>query len=525
MNNACSSYVLSRSGKASSSSFPSSHSSGGRGGVSASPRKERVLLFIVAGIVGFLVLCVVLVLCIVVSYRRKKHLHDETDSSAGVGDNAGSDSSGDGGDGDAGRMSMGVSTAAVQSPGFAVCDENDLVKDSRLGNGGGHYDNGGAGRFLLASSSIYSDVGQPSSMMPGGQNGTVSFSQDGSGNGNNSSSGNVYSNAYSGWTELNNPYVVQSPDGSGVIPAVNNNGISLPTYRNFQAEQQNNSYVPNYLSASQPTYARPLPKSQRSNNGSSIYSNTLQHSTPQSQSGGGGSGTGVLYRQNLASTLLGGSHQQNSVGSGSHSGSSGDERVPSISPPIDSAATGNGESVRLISSLSNTPTKSILKKPKNYNYSSQQQQQQQQQSVDLGVAPLVRHEDQSSQSSSSGASSSSAGSASAAAMAAAAAASYGQAAAAAAASESSNVSGSDRDSPTDKAATAAAVQGGGPDFSPSNTYLETSFEGAQQQQQQKVPPPTLPKPSLAQTGGGASAEEGSGGSNTLDKKVRNITQV
>ena len=56
--------------------------------------------------------------------------------------------------------------------------------------------------------------------------------------------------------------------------------------------------------------------------------------------------------------------------SNSVSGSSGDERVPSISPPLHpvtseaaGAATAS-EQVRLISSLSNTPTKSILKKPK-----------------------------------------------------------------------------------------------------------------------------------------------------------------
>ena len=54
--------------------------------------------------------------------------------------------------------------------------------------------------------------------------------------------------------------------------------------------------------------------------------------------------------------------------SNSNSSSSGDERVPSISPPLPPMATTDGamasEQMRLISSLSNTPTKSILKKPK-----------------------------------------------------------------------------------------------------------------------------------------------------------------
>ena len=47
--------------------------------------------------------------------------------------------------------------------------------------------------------------------------------------------------------------------------------------------------------------------------------------------------------------------------------SSGDERVPSISPPplmASEATAAASEQMRLISSLSNTPTKSILKKPK-----------------------------------------------------------------------------------------------------------------------------------------------------------------
>ncbi len=475
------------------SSYPSSPS--GRGGVPTAQGKEKVLLFIVAGIVGFLVLCVVLVLCIVVSYRRKKHLPDSANSS---NDNSANEGNENCGAGDAMR-SMGVTAAGsnhhlqLQSPGYSVCDEQDMTKEQMETN-----------RFLAAtagivSSSGYSDMNQQS-QVPGG----VSFADD-------NSSSNIYSNSY-GWTELNNPYVVQSPNGS----VSNNNGISLPTYRDFQ---QTNGYVPNYYN--QPTYARPLPKSQRTNNGSSsLYSNTLQHSTPQGQNSGGsstlssqntnGSGSaGVLYKQNLANTLLSSGQQQ--------TGSlSGDERVPSISPPIDGSGGSNSEQIRLISSLSNTPTKSILKKPKNYGGGGVPAST----SADLGVAPLVRQEDQSSQSSSS-ATGGTTGSASGGAKGANDQERL---------SESSNVSFSDRDTPTEGGAATAVQQPGkrlsqeaeevAPDYSPSNTYLETSFECQQQGGLVKVPPPTLPKPRAA-----TSPEEVIGGSNTLDKKIRNITQV
>ena len=59
-----------------------------------------------------------------------------------------------------------------------------------------------------------------------------------------------------------------------------------------------------------------------------------------------------------------------------------------------------------------------------------------------------------------------------------------------------------------------------PDFSPSNTYLETSFEGGagvgsgDLATASKVAPPTLPKPRLE-----------SETISTLDRKIRNITQV
>ena len=60
------------------------------GPTSASGKPGRVLLYIVVGIVAFIVLCVVLVLIIVISYRKKKHLSSsQTDlSSNSIGVNA-----------------------------------------------------------------------------------------------------------------------------------------------------------------------------------------------------------------------------------------------------------------------------------------------------------------------------------------------------------------------------------------------------------------------------------------------------
>ena len=55
-----------------------------------SDKPGKVLLYIVVGIVAFIVICVVLVLIIVISYRKKKHLSSsQTDlSSNSIGVNA-----------------------------------------------------------------------------------------------------------------------------------------------------------------------------------------------------------------------------------------------------------------------------------------------------------------------------------------------------------------------------------------------------------------------------------------------------
>ena len=433
----------------------------------------KILLYIIVSIIGVIVLCIILILIIVISYRRKKMTSSQSDLSDTM-------------------RSMGVSTMAgnghnigssgdTNSPGFAVCDEQDVVKEQETN------------RFLCN----YSDLTQNGGSTLNSQNmqNSVSFADE------NTYANNTMSSTY-GWTEFNNPYVTQC----------NTNG----NYQNFQHQQTTNGYIPNYYN--QPMYAKPVPKSQRNN----VYSNpmpnnntsigqhpviaNLQHSTPQSPSNSSGSSNlanSLTYRSqnnNLAGSILSG---QNRI----PSSLSGEDRVPSISPPITDGAAA--EQVRLISSNSNTPTKSILKKPKDSNHL---QQQQNYQACPTGLAPLCVMEDQSSQSSSD------------------------RGAKEERSSESSNISFSDRDTPVETnnltavgaATTAPQSQNDldrshDPDFSPSNTYLETSFEGpsAENGAGSKVPPPTLPKPSKLDE----SKDEEVLNASTLDKKIRNITQV
>lgn len=375
---------------------------------SATNSKQFLLILIIC-IVVFITLCIFFVIVIVFRNRRKK-----STSQSDLSDT---------------MRSMGVSTGhnaendLIQSPGYAVCDENDLVKEQENN------------RFLTSS---YNNNGSSSYNGSGGtQPNSVSFADE-----------NVYSSTY-GWNGLHNPYVFQG----STIPGEQN------TYQN--------SYVANIYNQG-PMYAKPVPKSQRNQFIPGTPNATfpsMQHSTPQSPSGS----------SSHSSSNRGGNTISMFPGGGSNS-LSGDERVSSTSPPIEG---NSNEQVRLIST-SNTPTKSILKKPK-----SQQQ-------------PLLLHgsqsqfDDQSSQSSNGGIKNE-----------------------AERGSESSNVSFSDRDTPTAEGGQNASEK---PEYSPSNTYLETSFDC--QQQNSKNPPPTLPKPKVT-----GIVNEGGDLSGTLDKRIRNITQV
>ena len=437
--------------------------------ISASSAKPgKVLLYIVVGIVAFIVICVVLVLVIVISYRKKKHLSssqtDLSSNSIGVNASAAAAAAAAGkGDCDAGGGGLSEDFA---SPGYAVCDEQELSKET---NG-----------FLAT----YSDF---TSSNVGDYNTTGSNSQNNNGV-NYSADRNVLDATY-GWTEYNNPYV------NAQLPV----GNTLPTYRDMNHRQQN-GFVPNYYGTSpvvssnpNATYARPVPKSQRMLYGSG----GILNSTPQSP----GTTTATVSSNNATSSASSSSHHnlyrqrldfvagQNATApaaiaaatapmSNSNS-SSGDERVPSISPPpMDGGAAAASEQTRLISSLSNTPTKSILKKPKG---------------AAAAANHLARTEDLSSQSSKDER-----------------------------LSESSNVSSSDRDTPP--AACRGEAAPAGPDFSPSNTYLETSFDvPGSDSSDKKVPPPTLPKPKLDESAAAAGGD--CSGANTLERRVRNITQV
>ncbi len=455
-------------GGAGDSSSSPSFSKGPDHRIVTSDRPGKILLYIVVGIVAFIVFCVVLVLLIVVTYRRKKHLSSsQTDlSSNSIGVNANTTVAGGGAD-------TAKNGADFASPGFAVCDEHELNKET----------NGFLSTYSDFTSSNVGDFTNSSS-----QNNAVSYATDG-----NAPPGNLDSSTY-GWTEYNNPYV------NAQLPL----GNTLPTYRTAFSPQT--TYAQQQISNSM--YARPVPKSQRALFGGSAG---MLNSTPQSpigvssydttgsSSGAANNNNALMCRQNLIFYQNNGSGNSNPpAASGSSSNSSGDDRVPSISPPpmLDGAVgVGGGggggsvmatasEQTRLIGSASNTPTKSILKKPKH-------QQQPQNQS-------LMQHEDQSSQSSKDER-----------------------------LSESSNVSFSDRETPTTAKAEAIPEAGASvpPDYSPSNTYLETSFDVATaaggEEAERKVPPPTLPKPKLDETGDTAPTS----GSATLERRIRNITQV
>jgi len=445
--------------------------------------RNRVLLYIVMGIVIFVAAVIIVIFCIVLGYRKKKGLDTSSSSS-----NEGSLDSGKldraaGGDAekpsfDSTMRSMGVSAHmnGVQSPGFSVCDDPDLGREN--------------GHFLHGQQQ-------------------VSFLRDGAADGGSSSNGShVYASAAAyGWTELNNPYVV-SPGGTTYNQPQQSQQTVLPTYRDFQSQMLSScsdgsggsGYVPN--PSANPTYARPLPRSQRPGVAYSATS-TLQHSTPQSKNGSSSNtlqGMSSLFRsQNNAASSLAATI---AAANGGGSLSSGDERVPSVSPPAESGHLGTGEQVRLIPpSLSNTPTKSILKKPKSSHHSS---------AVNESLL-ASRVDDQGSQSSNASNK--------------AVAATSNRFSSSGSSNVSSNLS--DRDTPTEAPAAAASIvrltkeDSTAPDFSPSNTYLETSFEGGEESGGVKVPPPTLPKPNMANS----SQTEDNVGFSTLDRKIRNITQV
>ena len=218
------------------------------GPTSASGKPGRVLLYIVVGIVAFIVLCVVLVLIIVISYRKKKHLSSsQTDlSSNSIGVNAVNANANKGNGG-------GGVSEDFASPGYAVCDEQELNKET---NG-----------FLAT----YSDF---TSSNVGDYNTTAGSNSHNNYSAAAADGGNVMDATY-GWTEYNNPYV------NAQLPA----GNTLPTYRDFN-RPQTNGFVPNLYGGGSPvssnpnaTYARPVPKSQRMLYGSG---NLILNSTPQS---------------------------------------------------------------------------------------------------------------------------------------------------------------------------------------------------------------------------------------------------
>ncbi|QQP40876.1 Epithelial chloride channel proteinlike, partial [Caligus rogercresseyi] len=111
----------------------SSRIAGGRESLRHSFRvqPDKALLYIVIGIAGFILICIILILIIVFSYRRKKIVSERAGSLSSVvmaGET---------------MRSMGVSTSgrseeSTHSPGYSVvCDEQDLMRCSDSAAGGG----------------------------------------------------------------------------------------------------------------------------------------------------------------------------------------------------------------------------------------------------------------------------------------------------------------------------------------------------------------------------------------------------
>ncbi|XP_040572453.1 calcium-activated chloride channel regulator 1 [Lepeophtheirus salmonis] len=182
---------------------------------------DKALLYIVIGIAGFIVICIILILIIVFSYRRKKIIHSDRELSSVnsvIGDT---------------MRSMGVSTGrseeSTHSPGYSVvCDEHDLIRNIDTETKG-----------FLESSAVVVNSSSSTQFSNGKYENQLAPRENTYG----------YIGGTYGWTELHNPYVTSN---------------TLPSYREYQ-----NTYVPNYENPSRdpksniPMYAKPIPKSER----------------------------------------------------------------------------------------------------------------------------------------------------------------------------------------------------------------------------------------------------------------------
>lgn len=383
------------------------------GTVVPTDKPSKILLYLIVGIVGFIILCMMVVMVILLSFRRKKLPEDLSLDS---------------------NKSHGTST---DNNGFsgASDDIENLSRDQE------------AKHFLLSNS------GQDSL-----GNGPIhsSLIRDESGSVNDNPYGYIasqHNNHSYGWSATTNPYVYKDN---------NETYASIASFHNTSQD----SYVRGY----QPTYAQPIPKNLRPQH---IYSNAAviaRHSpqplalSPQnSQSSADGSRGTVTFQAQTETPIL------------------------RVSP--DSQSSENAP----------TPTKSILKKPKNNDTTLDMTDRESQSSQASSINPKEEVR-----------------------------------------SPSATDTVSSQQSQISTITTNEDVN-----LSIEKTYLETSFEfsplpglppllsqtkeeaenaaNANATPTKKLPPPTLPKPRAPSNQDIIVSTDNL--SNSLDKKIRNCTQV
>ena len=270
----------------------SPHSSGHHvsGEALPSEKNSKILLYLIGGIVGFVILCVFIVMVILLSFRRKKLPEDVSLES---------------------NKSNGTST---DNNGFSVASD-DMENMSRDHE---------AKHFLLGNSGQDSLNG----------NGPIhsSLIQDASGSVNDNPYGysgqpHLHNRSY-GWSATTNPYVYKDQ---------NETYASINSFHNTS----NDSYI---RGTYQPTYAQPIPKNLRPQH---IYSNAavIARHSPQTSV----SGHGTVSPLNSADCSRGTVTFQSAT----------ETPLARVSPDSQNSQSSQENAP--------TPTKSILKKPKHHN--------------------------------------------------------------------------------------------------------------------------------------------------------------
>ena len=193
----------------------SPHSSGGVSVTTPADKPSKILLYLIVGIVGFIILCMMVVMIILISFRRKKLPEDLSVDS------------------------KGMSSSSTDNNGFSIVGD-DVESSSRDGE---------AKHFLLSNS------GQDSLGAPGPTHSSLIQNESGSVCDNPYgyiATGHVNNQSY-GWSATQNPYIYKDQ---------NETYASIGSYHNTSQD----SYIRGY----QPTYAQPIPKNLRPQH---IYSN------------------------------------------------------------------------------------------------------------------------------------------------------------------------------------------------------------------------------------------------------------